>query len=464
MISIASKRRLAGNSRLILMAGFGGLLLLMAFAEFDGMQALTAIQRSNDEIREGFLRRTRVLDRIRADLYVSGTYVRDYLLEPEGGKAEGHRYSLIESRGDMDAALAEYRKLAVTAEAGPFQVLTQNLASYWSVLEPVFAWSPDQRRSHGYPFLRDEVFPRRMAMLGLADQIRALNEAQLDAGRVRVEATFSEFRRRLTLILGLTIGLGLLLAASSMRRILGLENQTAGNLAEILQTREELKALSARLVAAQEEERRSISRELHDEVGQALAGVLVEMANLSTLIRDGKREAMAEMAAGIKHEVENSIRVVRNMALLLRPSMLDDLGLIAALEWQTREASKRSGVWVKVSADRVSEELPEEHKTCIYRIVQEALHNCEQHSGARHVNVAVRQEADRLRLTIRDDGNGFDPRRHRGMGLLGIEERVHHLGGSIRVDSAPGAGTSIEVELPLPRQAASSAEREGETA
>jgi signal transduction histidine kinase len=461
MISIARSRAMAANSRLVLMAGFGGLLLLMALAEFDGMQALTEIQRSNDEIREDFLRRTRVLDRIRADLYVSGTYVRDYLLEPENGRAEGHRYSLLESRGDMDAALGEYRKLVKGAEAGPFQVLTQDLASYWSVLEPVFAWSAAERRRDGYSFLRDEVFPRRMAMLGLADQIRALNEAQLNAGKVKVEATFSQFRRRLTLILGLTIGLGLVLAASSMRRILGLENQTAANLEEILQAREELKALSARLVEAQEQERRSISRELHDEVGQALTGVLVEMANLSTLIRDGNMEAMAEKTAGIKHEVENSIRVVRNMALLLRPSMLDDLGLIAALEWQAREVSKRSGVWVKVSADQVSEELPEDHKTCIYRIVQEALHNCEQHAGAREVEVAVRQEQDCLRLLIHDDGRGFDARRERGMGLLGIEERVNHLGGTLTVDSTPGEGTSIEVVLPLPRPAEP---RVGETA
>ena len=370
-------------------------------------------------------------------------------LEPESGKAEGHRYSLLESRSDMDAALGEYRKLVNGAEAGPFQVLTQDLASYWSVLEPVFEWSAAERRRDGYIFLRDEVFPRRMAILRLADQIRELNEAQLNAGKVSVEATFSQFRRRRTLILGLTIGLGLLLAASSMRRILGLENQTAANLDEILRAREELKALSARLVAAQEEERRSISRELHDEVGQALTGVLVEMANLSTLIRGGNMEAMAEKAAGIKHEVENSISVVRNMALLLRPSMLDDLGLIAALEWQAREVSKRSGVWVKVSADQVSEELPEEHKTCIYRVVQEGLHNCEQHASARHVEVAVRQEQDRLQLLIRDDGRGFDTRRERGMGLLGIEERVNHLGGSVTVDSTPGAGTSIEVVLPL---------------
>lgn len=159
MLPLRRNRALAANSRVALMAGFGGLLLLMGFAEFDGMQALSQIQRTDDEIREDFLRRTRVLDRIRADVYVSGTYVRDYLLEPESGKAEGHRYSLLESRNDMDAALAEYRALVHTQDAGPFQVLTQDLGSYWTMLEPVFRWSPAQRHRDGFLFLRDESFP-----------------------------------------------------------------------------------------------------------------------------------------------------------------------------------------------------------------------------------------------------------------------------------------------------------------
>src|SRR6185369_1213377 len=86
-------------------------------------------------------------------------YVRDYLLEPESGKAEGHRYSLLESRNDMDSALAQYRTLLNTQEAAPFQVLTRELTEYWSVLEPVFQWTTEQRRRDGYTFLRDEVFP-----------------------------------------------------------------------------------------------------------------------------------------------------------------------------------------------------------------------------------------------------------------------------------------------------------------
>src|SRR6266513_5440246 len=109
------------SSRLVLVAGFGGLLVLAAFAGIDGIQALSQIRQANDRIRENFLLRTRLLERIRGDVYVSGTYVRDYLLEPESGKAEGHRYSLRESRNDTDAAIASYRKLVNEREARPLE-------------------------------------------------------------------------------------------------------------------------------------------------------------------------------------------------------------------------------------------------------------------------------------------------------------------------------------------------------
>jgi len=429
------------TSRVVLVVGFGGLLLLMGYAGLDGIQALEQIRTSNDSVREDFLARTRLLERIRGDVYVSGTYVRDYLLEPESGKAEGHRYSLLETRNDTDAALAAYRKLVNAREARPLEGLTTELDAYWRVLEPVFQWTPEQRQRDGYRFLRDEVFPRRMAMLGIADQIGGINESQLRDGKLRVDAIFSQFRKRMTITIAMTIGLGLVLAAFSVRKILGLERGMAASRAALQQ-------LSARLVEAQEEERRAISRELHDEVGQALSGVRLELANLSTLIHAGSPESAAK-ADEIKQQVEASMGVVRNMSLLLRPSMLDDLGLVPALQWQAREVSKRCGVWVKVDAGSVSDELPEEHKTCIYRIVQEALHNCVQHAAARNVKITVEQQASGLRLAIEDDGKGFNPKREKGMGLLGMEERVSHLGGHFAIESAPASGTVLKVVLPL---------------
>jgi signal transduction histidine kinase len=371
------------------------------------------------------------------------------LLEPQAGKADGHRYTLLETRKDMDAALQQYLQLLSRSETQPFRVLTEQLAAYWRILEPTFEWTAEQRQRAGYAFLRDEVFPRRTSMLAIADQIGRFNETQLNSGKLAVQRGFRQFRRRLMATVVLTIALGFVLAIFSTRKILKLESTSARHYTEMSHARVELKHLSARLLEAQEDERRLISRELHDEVGQALAGVLVEMANLSNLIRNREEAALSKKVDEIKRLLEESIGVVRNMALLLRPSMLDDLGLVPALQWQAREASKRSGLWVKVAAEEVSDELTEDHKTCIYRIVQEALHNIVQHANARNVRITVTQEPDRLLLSIQDDGRGFNPPQERGMGLIGMEERVSALGGRLVVESASGEGTVLRVVLPL---------------
>jgi signal transduction histidine kinase len=137
------------------------------------------------------------------------------------------------------------------------------------------------------------------------------------------------------------------------------------------------------------------------------------------------------------------------MALLLRPSMLDDLGLIPALKWQARESAKRTSMDVSVATELETDELPDEYKTCIYRVVQEALHNCERHAHATAVRIRVEQKQNRLTLIIQDDGQGFDAGQIKGLGLLGIQERVTRLGGTASVHSKPGGGTVLAMELPF---------------
>jgi signal transduction histidine kinase len=133
--------------------------------------------------------------------------------------------------------------------------------------------------------------------------------------------------------------------------------------------------------------------------------------------------------------------------------MLDDLGLVPALRWQARETSRNTGLQVDIAADDSCDELPEEYKTCIYRIVQEALHNVVRHAHARVVRINVRQSNEQLLLTIQDDGCGFDTRES-GLGLLGIGERVANLGGSFRVESQPGKGALLAVSLAMPERTA----------
>ena len=215
-----------------------------------------------------------------------------------------------------------------------------------------------------------------------------------------------------------------------------------------MQARQDLKELSARLVSAQEEERRAISRELHDEVGQSLSALLMEAGNAAARVPSDLGEVRRHVES-IKKLAEASVNVIRNMTLLLRPSMLDDFGLVPALEWQAREVSKRTGLRVQVSAEENAGELPDELKTCIYRVVQEALHNCARHANARSVRVVVKYEPTRIALSVEDDGRGFDAGRVRGLGLVGMKERVDHLGGAFEIESQPGGGTKLAVQLPI---------------
>jgi signal transduction histidine kinase len=134
--------------------------------------------------------------------------------------------------------------------------------------------------------------------------------------------------------------------------------------------------------------------------------------------------------------------------------MLDDLGLSAAVQWQANQVSRSTGLRIDIAADELPGELPEEHKVCIFRIVQEALNNVCRHANASSVELAMMVNDGRVSVTIRDDGRGFPSSRRTGLGLIGMHERVEGLGGSLTVTSEPGRGTAIDVSLPLPQRAA----------
>jgi signal transduction histidine kinase len=441
--------RLLLSSRLALVVGFGSLLAIMALAGIDALRVLQRFRTNDDQIRRQFLFRNHVLNDIRSEVYVSGTYVRDYLLEPETERAEAYRGSLEQARKQMEAALESYGRQTAPEEVKHYTALKTELAQYWDILAPIFRWDAAERRRLGYTFLRDEVFPRRQNMLAIADRIAEINEQQLNSANDQVVGLLLAFQTRVAVTLMAALALGLGMAAFSMRKILRLETQAHARYEEVAEARSQLKDLSARLVQAQETERRALSRELHDEVGQSLSAVLIELRNLLSGLGTRSEDQSRQQAEVIKGLVEGTVRVVRNMALLLRPSMLDDLGLVPALRWQAREASKRTSMDISVAADLPSDDLPDEYKTCIYRVVQEALHNSSRHAHANAVRIRVQQEPHRLTLSVQDDGQGFDVQQMKGLGLLGIQERVAQLGGECHVHSEPGSGTVLTVELPF---------------
>jgi signal transduction histidine kinase len=429
----------------VLVAGFGGLLLIMAAAEAGALFFLNSLRHNDTALQAGFLARNRTLERIRSDIYLSGTFVRDSLLAPEQSGARAQLATLEGLRRESQSALASYADALEPEEAAPFQDLRSQIDAYWKVLDRTLEWNGEERGKYRDAFFYQELVPRRTSMLQIADRIEALNEEALRRGDVKLGDLFGRLQFGLLAMIAVTLLGGATLAGLTIFHILKLEGEVQQRLTESVHSQASLQELSARLVRAQEDERRALSRELHDEVAQAFSAVLMEAENLLDLKPAPEVRAHLDSIRGVAGKGMNEIR---NMALLLRPSMLDDFGLLPALEWQAREIGKRTGLRVQVASE-ISAELPEEHKTCVYRVVQEALHNCAQHAQASAVQVCVRHQAGQILLSVQDDGCGFDPQRVRGLGLLGMEERARHLGGTFQIDSQPGCGTLLRVTLPL---------------
>ncbi len=441
-----SQRRFGPRAELF--AGFGALLALMAVMSIDSLRTLRAIETSDAQIRRDFLYRERTLEQARTGLYESGNIVRDYILGGSDRNAQARLHQEFQSiRDATNAALRSCIESLPPSGREPFQHLAAELQNYWSALDPIFESDAKEAQKRSDSFLRSGVQSQHATVLVIAKEVSAVNQSGLEEGERRIAAVFARFRSRLQAVIVFAFGLGLILASATIVYTSRLEKRVEEKYQESLQAQRELKKLSKRLVDAQEQERRAISRELHDEVGQSLSALLMDVERLSAIPgKDGEYQHALE---NIKTLAENSVTEVRNLALLLRPSMLDDLGLVAALEWQAREVSKRTGMLVGLVEENVSDSLPEEHKTCVYRIVQEALNNCSKHAYAKHVQVTIRQKPGRLSLTIQDDGKGFDPVRARGLGLVGMTERVSQLNGILKVDSVAGRGTSLCVDLPL---------------
>lgn len=202
-----------------------------------------------------------------------------------------------------------------------------------------------------------------------------------------------------------------------------------------------------RVVETQELERRRLARELHDETGQALASILLGLKALEERTDDaGARSSIEEL----RELVVATLQDVRRLAVELRPSALDDFGLVPALERLSASFAEQSDISVDFQAALPDERLPDETETALYRIVQESLTNVVKHAQAQRVSILLTRTNGSVKAVVEDDGKGFDPEKTTGgFGLVGMRERLALLGGRLAIESAPGAGTTVAAEVPV---------------
>ena len=225
------------------------------------------------------------------------------------------------------------------------------------------------------------------------------------------------------------------------------------DISDMIETQQRLSELSARLLMAQEDAQRKLARELHDEVGQQLTALGLNLRVLQTQAGPALQLRLDDC----RMLLEQTVAQIRGHVLDLRPPMLDDMGLVAALEWYARRQEERSDVCISLDLDEVPQRLPGEVELTVFRVVQEAINNAIRHATASRIDVMLRLQPQRIELLVRDDGSGFDAHNCKpdeGVGLAAMRERVMLAGGALEISAQAGAGTAISARIPMTREGA----------
>ena len=426
---------------LVAALGLGSLVILIAVSMLASSRRAQNIYAQLDQLNTHHRNVDSKLRALRSDVHLSSIFVRDYLLDVARERAPEYRDQLAEFRRTSVATLEELRPLV--GRDDQISSLQAKLAEYWETFDPLFDWTPVEKMSLSATFLRREVLPRRDAVLSIAQGIEELNNANLAAQSAEVASRHTALRDDLRRLTWQTVLLGLTVALVVVFRLRFLEHRS-----EVAE--QQMRELSQQLVNTQEEERKSLSRELHDHVAQVLTGLRMELGRVERLAAPLDAR-VGPAVAECKGLVDDMFKTVRGLALGLRPSMLDDFGLEAALEWHVRDFTGRFAINVDLKMDGDFDPLPDKHRTCVYRVVQEALTNCVRHAHAQNVRIRVHTRDGHLHVSVSDDGVGLNPvRRRNGLGLRGIDERVRELEGTMTILPHAGGGTTVAVQLPLP--------------
>jgi signal transduction histidine kinase len=318
-------------------------------------------------------------------------------------------------------------------------------------------------REEAGQLLMTRIIPKRDAAIQVASELQTLNRNAYVEQQTTTAALYRDIQSRFWRTLGLAVLATLFIAFLSALHVNRVDRRLRQEQEKDARTAAELQRLSAKLVSAQEEERRTIARELHDEIGQVLTVIKMELSHAQRMISSGG--GSLDLLDDARSITDRALHAVRDISHFLHPPLLDDLGLPAAVDWYVQSINKRHELRVEFNAQNMTGRLPAEIEVALYRIMQEGLTNVLRHARAHRCAVElVRDEAGgRVRVTIRDDGVGFDPEAPRdpeaspGLGLVGIRERVAQLGGELRLESAQGRGTVLTAEFRVPARSSTSA-------
>lgn len=445
-------RWLMGLSRkAVLRSGYGAIMALLVFSSFEAYRIQRAVSDQHLFIYQQFVQRDASTADLRNTISHAGTFIRDFFINTGPESARLLSAQLGKLSRESNQLLKQLRAANYASPVPPN--LEYTMREFWRTVEPIPRSMLHAGNAKQYEFLQKEIVPKRTALYGMLRDLKEADQRMLEKNENAFTELHDAAGRRLIFMLGGCLILAFLVAWFTVVYADNLERATEEQFLAVAQAKRDLEQLSARLVEAEERERKRLSRELHDEIGQALAVVQIE---LSSACADERLPGIRERLARARELTDRTCQTVRNIALLLRPALLDDLGLVPALQWLLEDFMRRSGVACEFSEEGVEEQLPDSIKTCVFRVAQEALHNCEKHANASKLRVSLRQSPGCMRMEVEDNGCGFPvdskgmPGWKTGLGIMGMRERAVRLGGTLDLDSAPGRGTRLVLTIPVP--------------
>jgi signal transduction histidine kinase len=435
----------------VLLTGFALTIVLWLAAGVDLAFRYQAVNREIGEMTDRYLASEQALADLRTSVLLGAIDWRDALLDSSG--AERSEFYLAQLRRYQQVCDASLKGLERSGDplggSESLTTLAREVNDYWASVLPLITLPPALRATDLRRLLSDRIIPRRDSVFRIVAHVQALNRSRLQAQHRREEDVYRRARNRFLITGGAALLLSLLVGVFVSSHVSRLERRLRTQLAANAENAVQLHHLSARLVRAQEDERRLIARELHDEIGQALTAVKMQLAVARRSVPDEQTGAIDEARA----ITDSALQSARQISRLLHPPMLEDTGLAATLDWYLKGFSERTGVPVEFVHSGMEQRAAPEVETCLFRVVQEATTNIARHAGATACRVYLQRLPSSVVLTVEDNGSGFEagaarPVQSEGVGLLGIQERVTDARGTFRVESAPGRGTRITVELP----------------
>ena len=438
-----------------LLSGFVAVFALWVLSGYELIRRVGVVESRVASAQAAYARGEEALLAVRTNFLVGSILVRDTIIEQDPSRRERYRNELQEIRRSIEERLSvELDKESASAEERErWMKLRDTLNAYWAPIDALFAADLPRTAAETRTFLQSRVV-RRNEVLQIVDSLATLQKLARQRHLDETSRVYRDARSRSILMASVALVLGFVVAAMAFWHVRRLEHETGRQQVAEEQNRRDLERLSARLVHAQEEERRSLARELHDEIGQALTAIKMEIGVAARRFgRDSQAQSSLDEARAL---AEHALQNVRDLSQLLHPSMLDDFGLPATLGAYLRSFFKRTGIRSDLVHQGLEQRLPPEVEICVYRITQEAVTNVARHSGARTCTVSLVRHQERLELTIEDDGRGIhsssadDAEAARGLGLIAMRERAQALSGQFAVANRPGGGTRVTVTLPAP--------------